>query len=421
MTAPAPAAPPALPAPDPRERDFVRNVTCLTLVESGWGFGMAFGFSAAFMQVVLKRLGATETEVGLLAAQWGIGTIPMVLSGYLTGHLRRKKTVVLWGHFLCVLPVGALAVALASGASDRAKIWYILAAEYMFSFAVGLLLPVWFTFMGKVMPARKLGRGLGITFAFQTLCGLIASLAASFFLERRPDAVPLCVGATAGLMLLGNLFFFPVREPETDADARPAGFLTWIRDLFAEFRRHPSVRRFLVAELLFTFQAVIVGFYGSRAVDFGGNVAVGARLAAFMTGCQAVSSFVGGWLVDRVGPKPVLIGGRLAVVAAAAFAATADSVSALYPAAASIGIFFGVRSTAGFAMFREVLGREEVTSLWGMFTLLVSPVAAAAPLVAGYLMTRKVISAPVAFTVAGSLVLLSALVLLLGVRGRRAA
>lgn len=405
--------------PDERERHYVRNLALLTTVETGWGFGMAFGFSAAFIQVVLRRLGASETQVGFLAAQWGFSCLPMVLAGYFTGHLRRKKTVVVWGHFLCVVPVALLAAALAWVPSNAAKVWCVLGAEYAFGMAIGILVPIWLTFMGKVMPREKMGSGFGVTFFFQTLAGIGAGLLAERLLRANPGGVAQLIAVTAVVMTVANFFFIPVREPETDAEPRAGKFLPFLRELFVELRANPNVRRLLAAEFLFAAQYGVVGFYAARAADFGAKEVDGARFTIAVASAQALSSLFGGWLVDRIGPKPVLAAGRLAVVGAAAFAATAHTIGGLLPAALCVGAFFGVRSAAGFAMFRAVTDKEEVTSLYGLFTLLLAPVAALTPLVAGWGLAHHRWGAPGMFVVCGASVLVSIVVLLVGVDAKR--
>ena len=413
-----PVAPALAPPRDERERQFLRNLSLLTLVEGGWGFGMAFGFNGTFMQLVLRQLGASDMQIGFLAAQWGFSTIPMVLAGYFTGHLRRKKAVVVWGHFLCVLPVALLAAALAWVPSNAAKVWCILATQYAFGISVGILVPIWLTFMGKVMPRDKIGSGFGVTFCVQTLAGFGAGMLAASLLDRNPSGVAPLVAVAAITMALANFFFIPVREPETDAEPRAESFRTWIRELVAQLRANPAVRRLLAAEVLFSAQYGVVGFYAARAADFGGTAATGARFTMGVTAAQSISSLLGGWLVDRIGPKPVLVAGRLAVVAAAAFAWHARSVNALFPAAICVGAFWGVRSAAGFALFRQVSGKEEVTSLYGLFTLLVAPFAVATPLVVGWGLARHHWGAPAMFGVCGLAVVASVVVLVAGVRVR---
>lgn len=414
----ATSSPPAAPR-DEREVHYVRNLALLTTVETGWGFGMAFGFSASFVQLVLRQLGASGSQIGFLAAQWGFGTLFMVIAGYFTGHLRRKKTVVVWGHFLCVIPVAFLAAALAWVPSNSAKVWCVLGAEYGFGLSVGMLVPIWLTFMGKIMPPGKMGRGFGITFFFQTLAAVGAGVIASFILKRHPGAVPQLVAATAVVMALANFAFLPVREPDTDAGATPGAFVPFMRGLFAELRGETRFRNMLFAEILFCAQYGVVGFYAARAADFGGQVADGATFTIAVAGAQAVAALAGGWLVDRFGPKPVLVAGRLALVAASFFAWRATSIHALLPAAICVGAFWGVRSAAGFAMFRAVLGKEEVTSLYGLFTLLVSPFTIAVPLLAGWGLGRHFWSPPALFAVCGSLAFLSVGMLLFGVRVKR--
>ena len=414
-----PTAPALAPARDERQRYFARNLTLLTLVEGGWGFGMAFGFSGTFMQLVLRQLGASDTQVGFLAAQWGFSTIPMVLAGYFTGHLRRKKAVVVLGHFLCVIPVALLAAALAWVPSNAAKVWCILAAEYAFGLSVGILVPIWLTFMGKVMPRDKIGSGFGVTFCFQTLAGFGAGILASWLLTRNPQGVAPLVAVAAIMMTIANFFFIPVREPETDAEPRAESFRKWIRELVPQLRANPAVRGLLASEVLFSAQYGIVGFYAARASDFGGTARTGAVFTMGVTAAQSVSSLLGGWLVDRIGPKPVLVAGRIAVVAAAAFAWHARSVNALFPAAICVGAFWGVRSASGFALFRQISGKEEVTSIYGLFTVLVAPFAVAAPLLAGWGLSLHHWGAPAMFAVCGIAVVASVVVLVAGVRVRR--
>lgn len=190
-----------------------RNTVFLGLVELFWGAGMNIISMSAILPVILKDLGASHLEIALVPIIGSIGVgVPQIFSPKLFGGRRKLKLSLILLHIPVTLPILAVAIMLYGGYGKPAAV--ILTAWAVHCSSIGLLLPLWLSYMAKILDPAARGRAFGLIFFCQTLTGALGVWAASRVYGASFDA------ARASLLFLiafltmfvGTFFFFGTKE-----------------------------------------------------------------------------------------------------------------------------------------------------------------------------------------------------------------
>lgn len=223
--------------------------------------------------------------------------------------------------------------------------------------------------MPSLVSEEKLGRLSGIGWAAGYVGGLLCLVIALGFLVASPET---------GRTLLGVLPWFGL-DPATHEGDRASGPLTaiWfvvfvlplflltpdepkrlglrpaarqglaeLRDTIRRVHGHANVLRFLIAHMvyadglvaLFTFAGIYAaGIFGWTTIELG-------IFGIILTVVGTVGGVIGGWLDDRIGAKPVIIGSLILLTLASAGILSVDRDHILFfvevtPPAAGDGLF----------------------------------------------------------------------------------
>jgi len=90
---------------------FTRNAAGSGGGEIFWGLGMPIVIESTFLQVFLRRLGASSLFVGLVPTFFFVGIAVFgLISGYLTGHQQNKRKALIITHVFAALPMSLFGV-----------------------------------------------------------------------------------------------------------------------------------------------------------------------------------------------------------------------------------------------------------------------------------------------------------------------
>ncbi|MEI6807865.1 MAG: MFS transporter, partial [bacterium] len=260
-----------------------------------------------------QLLGLTKFEFGLLAALPFAASVIQVPVSYLVER---------FGHHKAVFVIG--------GMLHRAT-WVLIALIPMMLphdlWAVGLLtlvflsaalgsvpVPVWYTWMGELVPASIRGRYFSRRTQIGQVVGLAVTLAVGFLLDLAVKMGPMAVletamilMAVAGLMgMCDFLFFLPVRPPsKPQPDTRVA-----VKDMLFQPLADRNFRYFLGFTATMTFGTVFLGqFLWLYVFDVlkATNTRANSLLVLIPLIVTMISVSIWGRLMDRFGRKPVLI------------------------------------------------------------------------------------------------------------------
>jgi MFS family permease len=168
---------------------------------------------------------------------------------------------------------------------------------------------------------------------------------------------------------------------------------------------------YLVVVLLFTLGNSTDAFLLLRANQLGVPIAMAPIIWALLNLVKSATGTYGGQLSDRLGRKPLIVGGWLlyaAVYFAFGWAGAAWEAWLLF---AIYGIFYGMTEGSEKALVADVVPRSRRGSAFGWYNLAIGLGALPASLIFGAIWDR--LGAPAAFAFGGALALVAALLMAL--------
>ncbi|MBI2203794.1 MAG: MFS transporter [Candidatus Rokubacteria bacterium] len=127
------------------------------------------------------------------------------------------------------------------------------------------------------------------------------------------------------------------------------------------------------------FQLTLPPLFPLLRVEFGvGYAALGLVMSVFY-GASAVGQSISGFLVDRIGARPVLLGGTAALAGGIILAGFAESMSALVAVALVAGLGNSVFHPADYALFNTAIGTGRLGRAYSAHALAGALGYAAAP------------------------------------------
>lgn len=378
----------------------VRTIRLLMVVEVVSGLGVAMGISVGAL-LTRAMAGTALSGVAQSAAVVGGGVLAVPAAALMSRYGRRP------GLALCYLTgaVGGVAV-LASALLDSIPLLFV----GFFLFGAGstaklqsryaatdlaephrrgrqLSLVVWSTTLGAVI-GPNLASPLGGTlsrFGIPELAGPFAFAAASFLLSAllltvflRPDPLLTAQSLTAQTLADADL------APAADDAARRQTLGSAARAVLAS----PAARLGMAAMAL--GHLVMVAVMAMTPVHIGETHSapdtlriVGFVLSVHVAGMYGLSPVVG-WLTDRAGRVPVILGGVALLIAACAVAATAGHDTALLTAALlMLGLGWSGTMVAGSTLFTESLPAAVKARAQGLSDLVTGLSGASAGVLSG--------------------------------------
>lgn len=281
----------------------------------------AFGSIYTVLPSFVALLTPSTLAVGLMAAIQDAGEIvPQLLTAYRVEPMERKKPIL----------VGVVAIRFVSwvllawltwqlGASRPELVLAVLITFFtLFSLAGGVGTVVYADVFAKAIPVARRGRFAG----WRQLLGYAAAIGAGYIVKLiLDDANALVFPTNYALIFAFSALLFSValagvslvKEPIQPVQRNAASFPDLLRRARVIVRENANFRTLLGVRALTIAGLALAPFYvvyarSSLGVSEG---MIGVYLSAQMAGA-AVSNLLWGWLGDRFGNKPVVIGTSLA-------------------------------------------------------------------------------------------------------------
>jgi UMF1 family MFS transporter len=305
---------------------------------------LTFLFAPYFASAVARTPVEGQALWGYAAAVAGV--LVALSSPLLGAHAERGGRRKPWLAALSVLFVVAMTLLwLATPGAGTATLLVVLAAAVAATVAGELTIVVTNAMMTTLVGSRGLGRLSGVGWAVGYLGGLISLIVMAGLVIASPQSGKTLLGlepmfaldsaAREGDRLVGPFsalwyavfvvpFFLLVPDrpkPLTAAETRADRSSVW-RELAATLRGLAGDRntlRFLVARLLYADGLAAIftfgGIYGASVFGWGATELGLLGITLTITG--ALGALAGGWLDDRIGAKPVIVGSLVLLVVAA--------------------------------------------------------------------------------------------------------
>ncbi len=345
-------------------------------------------------------LGAPVAVVGLIeGAAEAIASLVKAVSGYLSDQMGRRKPLMVLGYAGSNLLKPLMGLAGSWG--------QILALRVSDRFGKGLRGAPRDALIAESTPPSSRGRAFGLHRTMDTLGAAIGPLSAWLILQARPGQYravfwwALLPGAVSVLLLL--LFLRDTRP------AKPAPGPVLRNWSLALTGLPPRLRRFVLIGTLFALGNSSDAFLILKAQHMGLSAALVPIAYFTFNASYAVFSYPLGALSDRIGRKPVMVGGFLAFALIYAGFALAASPGLAWPLFIAYGLYYAGTEGIQKAHLTDHAAPEARGTALGVFNALTGLAALPASLLAGVLWEQVSPAAP--FWVGSATALLAALAL----------
>lgn len=270
----------------------------------------------------------------------GGGRKPYVVGGYFLSNLVRPA-IGLSGHWLMVLGIRV---------TDRV--------------GKGLRTAPRDALIADSVHDGNAGRAYGYSRALDHIGAVLGALTAAAVLSWGTDRLDIVIAWSAlPGMLAVALFAFGVSEVRSAGAPKPLAPLRWSG-------LGPGARPYLACVTLFACGRIPETFLLLRGHELGLGVVALLLLWAAMHGAKSLIAEAGGRLADRLGRRPVILGGWALYVVAMLGLALTDNSSSLWALSFVLAGYYGLSEGAERALVRDLAGRQERGTVFGWYHML---------------------------------------------------
>ena len=279
------------------------------------------GFLFGFDTVVIS--GAEQTIQHLWNLSAGVHGIAMgaALYGTVLGSLAGSWPADRFGRRPTLLAIGVLFLVSAIGSALASNVTFFIAARFVGGLGIGVSTVAAPMYISEIAPPERRGR-LAALFQFNIVLGIVIAFASNAIVARivaGPDAWRWMLGVAAAPSLVYSLMYLGLPESPrwlrmraegimTDRTATRGGFWTWRL-------RVPIALAFLVAffNQLSGINAIL--YFAPRIFALTGLGEQAALLQSIGIGVtNLLFTFVGLWLIDRLGRRTLLLIGSIGYI-----------------------------------------------------------------------------------------------------------
>lgn len=394
-------------------KNFLLNI----LLESFWGLGSGFVVPATILAIFISNFTSSKIAIGFLFALPAIGTsLTPIFSAYYTGGLARKKKLLVGWHLVYVVCWFLLALfAFLSGKLvPEETIFFFFIIYGLSSLTVGLIVPPYLDYIGKIVPK---GRGIYFGIAIAASGGF-AILGA--FLARRilsltpfPGNYGLCFLSAASFQLFSLLFLGLNIEVEGPPVSQTKKFRPYLQNLIKILKEDREYLQLIFLQMITSFGAMSSPFYAvyaSTKLQVTGSILGYFTIMLLLGGM--IASVLLGILGDVFGHKISLLIAIVCGIGSATIALFGSSETHFYALFFLLGFSLTPTFMVCTNLVLEMASIEHRSSYLALNSTLVSPLAAVAPLLGGFLV--RTFSYPVVFLLTIAVLLVGLFVLIKG-------
>ncbi|MHC5034480.1 MAG: MFS transporter [Planctomycetota bacterium] len=373
-----------------------RNARKCVVGEGLFGTGIGFLSSVSVLPLLLKSLGASEIEIGLLGSIFWAGWVLLQPLGLLLFAQRRrtKRFLVPWS-LACSVPTYlamGLVVYFLGPTRPRLVSTLLLILLGVRVLSAGMVFPFWQEWQATIFRRDIRGRVIGLMAAVANLGATLSALAAAMVVDALvfPRNYSLLFGLSIVFFIVSLTFHASVREPA--AMSAPYDGLRR-RDLFRRFAHSLSeknFRNYLIGRLLMTLGAGAAAFY---AVHFKGAEGGGLpeatviRLGALLGVALFLASYPLGRLGDRAGHKVGVVVGACAQMGAIGVAFLGRGAVACGVTFALAGVAWSAAWVSHMNMLFETCPHDSRVAHITLSNVVLGPMLWVVPVATGWAMT----------------------------------
>jgi MFS family permease len=379
---------------DRKDTYYKQNVFGISCVEFFWGLGLPIVIESTFLQLFLKKLGASSFAIGLIPAFFFIGTSVFALfSSYLTSDLVLKRNAVILLHLVSAFSLLLFSTFLYVFGEIALILVVFFICYAVFSVCVGMTLPVWQNYLAKIFTEEKLVSGL----SFMMIAQNGAKLLSSFLIVKVVDTYAfslnssaLIFGSVGFLFFLGSLFFYLTREVlhphevEAVSKGKKESFFRHTFNSIHQIVRNRNFLFFLGGDFEAFVVITVISFYANYATTYCGidnAVAAGFFVGFIYLGAICTNLFLG--MLGLLSLKNKYILSKFLSISAILLIISFDSYWSFFLASFLLGTSKGTRMIVVTAAVKRLSGLHDSTSYYAVGPILTLPFALILPLAFG--------------------------------------
>lgn len=376
------------------DADERHNVRRCVFGEGMFGVGIGFLSSVSVLPLLLKRLGASEIEIGLVGSIFWAGWVLLQPLGLLLfGRRRRTKRFLIPWSACCSVPtylaMGAVVYFLAP-ASPRLCSILLLVLLAVRVLGAGMAIPFWLDWQAMMFRRAIRGRVIGMMASAGPLGATIAALVAAKVVGSLgfPQNYSLLFPVAIFFFVTALASFAAVREPES-LTAPHEGLKRG--DVLRRFRHslgEKNFRNYLIGRVLMSLGAGAAAFYAVHfsSADSGGlteGTVIG--LSALLGVTQFLAGYPLGRLGDRAGHKVGVVLGAVAQVAAILVAYLGQGALACGLSFALVGIAWSASWVSHVNMLFETCPHDSRVAHITLSNIVLGPILWLVPVATGWM------------------------------------
>ena len=326
---------------------------------------------------LVVTLGASATALGVIEGiAEATAQITRVFSGWLSDALGRRKALTVAGYGLAAATKPLFPLANSIG--------LVLVARFLDRIGKGIRGAPRDALVADLAPAEKRGEAFGLRQSLDTIGATLGPAAAIALMYLFHDDIRTVLWfAVIPAVLAVVVLVLGVKEPK-HAQARAQVPLH-----AKEIGQLPSAYWLvIVAGTVFTLARFSEAFLVIRARDGGLALAWAPAVIAVMSLVYAASAYPAGWLQDRMGARPLLLSGLVALIAADVLLAFGQTLLAVFVGICLWGLHMGLTQGVLAALIAKTAPIRLRGTAFGLFGLITGLAALLASIIAGLLWDR---------------------------------
>lgn len=354
-----------------------------------WGLGLPVVMESTFLQLFLRRLGATNFLIGLIPTLFYIGlSVFSLFSGFFTSHLKQKRLAVVILHLFASVPLLLFGIFLKFTGFIPSTLKLFFSAYTLFSVGIGLILPTWQNYLVKIFTDTKVISAHSLMWISQSLGKFLSGFIILKIISKysfSAEGASLIFSLVGLLFVAGSFMFFITREAETPLNSRknPSRLNTFLKDLRSAFHNRDFL--FFLSSDLEQFAVIsILSFYANYATEYCSikpYLAAGLFVVLNYSG-SIIINVLFGW-IGLLNLKNKYLTAKFLSLITVALLYFFPALWAFLTASFLMGISRGTRSLVFAPSIKRLSGEPDSTNFFAIAPLLVMPFGAGIPLLAG--------------------------------------
>ena len=381
-------------------------------VDTAW-FGVLNGIATTFVSVFAIRLGASNREIGWLAALPAlINVFWLIPSARLIERQQRRLPIILWTGLLQRL--GYLLIALMPLFIHTRRVEAVIILNALITLPTAIINVAITSLMADLTPIEKRARMVSIRNVLLSSVGMVVVLLGGRFLDLVPFPLnyQLLFGLGISASMLGLYYLKRIRVPDAVIarhQARPKELLTLrLRRFVRTVIGQRDFMRFAGAIVVFHWGLYLpVPLYSIyRVRDLHASDAWVGLLATVLSAATILSYFWWSKITEKRGNRWMLIVSSLGLALYPTLTSLSPRLEPLIIASVIGGVFSASHNLSSFNFMLEVCPPEHRPSYVAIYTSLVNVTAFLAPLLGTFL--ADLTSVRMALLIAGGVRLIGA-------------